>query len=122
MDLLASLAGFFNRFSCTGVASWCNFSIRAISTGWNIRPLCSASQFSVQQYLRNKHTVKLMEATTNLVIRPCDGCVMTVNGRQIPQPPWIFPDDQASVIAYHDWLLRHARTEAVELQEYCILH
>jgi hypothetical protein len=66
--------------------------------------------------------MKAMEATTNLVIRPCDGYVVTVSGRWIPQPPWIFPDDRASVIAYNDWLIRQARTAAVELEEDCILH
>lgn len=66
--------------------------------------------------------MKVMEATTNLVIRPCDGCVVTVSGRSIPQPPWIFPDDQNSALAYNDWLIRQAHAEAIELDYDWILH
>lgn len=55
-----------------------------------------------------------MHLFTNLVLRPVDGCVMTVSGRRIPQPPWILPNDQASIIAYQDWLIEQARTEAAE--------
>jgi len=62
-----------------------------------------------------------MHLFTNLVLRPVDGCVMTVSGRRIPQPPWILPNDQASVIAYQDWLIEQARTEAAQTDYDCIL-
>jgi hypothetical protein len=55
-----------------------------------------------------------MQSFTNLVLRPKDGCVTTVSGRRIPQPPWIYPNDQASLTAYQDWLIEQARMEAAE--------
>jgi hypothetical protein len=61
-----------------------------------------------------------MQSFTNLVLRPIDGCVITVSGRRIPQPPWILPNDQASVIAYRNWLIEQARTEAAQSDYDCI--
>ncbi len=54
-------------------------------------------------------------ATTNLVIRPVDGHVITVSGTRIPQPPWILPDDPATLAAYDQWLVAQGRYEAQEL-------
>ena len=61
-----------------------------------------------------------MQTFTNLVLRPIDGCVTTVSGRRIPQPPRILINDQASVIAYQDWLIEQARREAAESDYECI--
>ncbi|RZL97115.1 MAG: hypothetical protein EOO88_63035 [Pedobacter sp.] len=55
-----------------------------------------------------------MDIDTNLVLRPIDGCVVTLSGRRIPQPPWILPGDQESAIAYQAWLAEQARAEAAE--------
>lgn len=52
--------------------------------------------------------------TTNLVRRPSDGLVTTTSGRRIPQPPWIIPDQQESVLAYDQWLIDQGREEAAE--------
>lgn len=54
-------------------------------------------------------------ATTNLVIRPVDGHVLTASGNRIPQPPWILPDDPATLAAYDQWLVAQGRNEAQEL-------
>lgn len=54
-------------------------------------------------------------ATTNLVIRPVDGHVMTVSGNRIPQPPWILPDDPATLAVYDQWLVVQGLQEAQEL-------
>lgn len=56
--------------------------------------------------------IELNRAATNLVRRPVDGQVITASGRNIPQPPWIFPDDPASAAAYAHWLLEQGREEA----------
>jgi hypothetical protein len=56
-----------------------------------------------------------MPVVTNLVIRPVDGHVLTVNGRRIPQPPWILPGDPESLIVYWAWIAMQARIEAIEL-------
>jgi len=56
-------------------------------------------------------------ATTNLVRRPVDGCVVTASGRLIPPPPWILPDDPCSSVAYDQWLLDQGRLEAAETND-----
>lgn len=58
---------------------------------------------------------KLSEAVTDLVLRPVDGHVTTVNGHCIPQPPWIVHDDWSTVTAYDQWLIDQGRREAQEL-------
>jgi hypothetical protein len=72
-------------------------------------------------FIENSFTGEGMQSVTNLVLRPIDGCVMTVSGRRIPQPPWILPNDQASVIAYQNWLIEQARIEAADSNYDCIL-
>jgi hypothetical protein len=58
---------------------------------------------------------ELSETVTDLVLRPVDGYVTTVNGHCIPQPPWIVHDDPNTVIAYDQWLIDQGRREAQEL-------
>lgn len=58
-----------------------------------------------------------LEAATNLVRRPIDGCVITASGRLVPQPPWIIPDDPATAAAYDQWLIDQTRDEAMEIGE-----
>jgi hypothetical protein len=57
----------------------------------------------------------LNSTATNLVLRPVEGCVITVNGHRVPQPPWILPDDPDTVIAYDQWLIDQAKQEAQAL-------
>jgi hypothetical protein len=70
---------------------------------------------------KTSSTGEAMQSVTNLVLRPRDGCVITVSGRRIPQPPWILSNDQASVTAYQDWLIEQARAEAAQSNYDCIL-
>jgi glycine cleavage system H lipoate-binding protein len=58
---------------------------------------------------------ELNETATELVLRPVDGDVTTVNGHRIPQPPSIVQDDPNTVIAYGQWLIDQDRREAQEL-------
>lgn len=61
------------------------------------------------------HSSSEMSVVTNLVIRPIDGYVLTINGRWIPYPPWILPDHPESLTAYWARLATQARSKANEL-------
>jgi hypothetical protein len=65
---------------------------------------------------------ELSGTVTDLVLRPVDGYVMTVNGHCIPQPLWIVHVDPSTVIAYDQWLIEQGRREAQGLDDDWMIH